>query len=205
MDCEKIGCSVSVPLESDIKYNSHSWDWSDERELGFTSTPSCCQRLSDSSNERQPDRKLNNVSHPPSQPPETQLWWGQFRQSVKLRIIFQWWLFLFFNHTRAVSEGKLVRFSFSHVLAWPLFSGGRGRGDEAGPQAAGQTRRPGAHVHQHQQRAVLPQRSVHAGSQGRQLLRVPAQTVAAGGEDGGRVRFYISWVEVLVWERSWIK
>lgn len=48
--------------------------------------------------------------------------------------------------------------------------GGCERSIKVGPPAAGQTRRPGAHVHQHQQWPVQPQRSLHSGRPSRQLL-----------------------------------
>ena len=70
----------------------------------------------------------------------------------------------------------------------PGSAGCGGRGGEAGPPAGGQAGRPGAHVHQHQQRTVHPPGGLHTGGARRQLLRVPAQTVDPGWQEGAPVR-----------------
>lgn len=67
-------------------------------------------------------------------------------------------------------------------------AGGGGAGGEARALPVGQEGRAGAHVHQHQQRALHPPGRVHLGRQGRQLLRVPAEAVDPGREDGDAVR-----------------
>lgn len=69
----------------------------------------------------------------------------------------------------------------------PPSLGCRDGSDEDGAQTGREARRPGAHVHQHQQREVHPPGRVHSGRPGRQLLRVPAETVDPRRQEGNPV------------------
>lgn len=98
-----------------------------------------------------------------------------------------------------VSKCK-VRFIF---LFFFFFPGGGEWSHEAGPQPGREAGWAGAHVHQHQQRPVHPQRGVHARCQGWQLLRVPAKTVDPGRQDRGHViyiyiDFFFFFPQILV-------
>lgn len=102
-----------------------------------------------------------------------------------------------------ISCPDINEYSFFFSFFFLNFSGGCEWSSDAGPQAARQTRRPGAHVHQHQQRPVHPQRGLHTWCEGWQLLWIPAQTVDPGRQDGRRVIlplfcYFILWCETTL-------
>lgn len=76
-------------------------------------------------------------------------------------------------------------FSFFKIFFPP---GGGEWSHEAGPQPGREAGRARTHVHQHQQRPVHPQGGVHAGSQGWQLLWVPAKAVDPRRQDRRHVK-----------------
>ncbi len=110
---------------------------------------------------------------------------------ILMYVHFNYILFLHFQkYLKALSVFILFIFS-------PLFLECSGGGDQTCSPIRGKAWRSGTHVHQHKQWEIHTSRGLDAGGPCRQLLRVPAQTVATGRQE----RDWVSYqqIQMLLW------